>query len=259
MLLNSFLDFYSKATLFHLKPKQDFTAWHYKEKFLKIVLYVLVLWRNVSGSIQQQLWHYEQYITTENTCRNYCKNAFFICIQSRKIFNNNFNNIYNKSKQGHARTVHQKYVFLLNPFNYHINCQMKNVDYLNCKVYTVLFFHCIMSFSLIYMTSIKNIQYNFADKVTKTWFHHPCLMLVHLMLKSWSLKQCLQYFNITQCKCLTVTTFLFGKTLNYYCGCHYSMFQMLLIELNSHRPQNICLKNFIWIMYTTKGKKKSIE
>ncbi len=26
-----------------------------------------------------------------------------------------------------------------------------------------------MSFSLIYMTSIKNIQYNFADKVTKKW------------------------------------------------------------------------------------------
>lgn len=168
-----------------------------------------MLWRNVSGSIQQQLWHYEQYITTENTCRNNCKNAFFICIQSRKLFKNNFNNIYNKSKQGHARTVHQKYVvWIFVKSLYHINYQMKNVDYLNCKVYTVLFFHCIMSFSLIYMTSIKNIQYNFADKVTKKWFHHPCLML-HLMLKSWNLKQCLQYFNITQCKCLTATTFFY--------------------------------------------------
>ncbi len=117
-----------------------------------------------------------------------------------------------KVNRGHARTVHQKYVvWIFVKSLYHINYQMKNVDYLNCKVYTVLFFHCIMSFSLIYMTSIKNIQYNFADKVTKKWFHHPCLML-HLMLKSWNLK----YFNITQCKCLTVTTFfLFGKTLNY--------------------------------------------
>ncbi len=32
-----------------------------------------------------------------------------------------------------------------------------------------------MSFSLIYMTSIKNIQYNFADKVIKKWFHHVTL------------------------------------------------------------------------------------